>query len=195
MLLDTYIPTYQFHTNHQIEIQASPGSVMRAIKEISASDIPFFRLLFGIRSLPAYLMGRGNPYRRSNEPTLHEAMQAGGFVKLAEEEDRELVVGAIGKWWIPQGAEFYPIADARNFLLFEQPGYAVAALNFFLDSGDKFGPVSLQHETRVYAPDPATHRRFGIYWTLIYPGVFLIRRAWLWAIKQRAERNEFGGER
>jgi len=42
-------------------------------------------------------------------------------------------------------------------------------------------------ETRVYATDPASVRKFARYWRVIYPGSALIRRMWLGAIKRRAE--------
>lgn len=42
-------------------------------------------------------------------------------------------------------------------------------------------------ETRVFATDPSSRRKFGEYWSVIYPGSALIRRMWLKAIKKRAE--------
>jgi len=47
----------------------------------------------------------------------------------------------------------------------------------------------LSTETRVYANDAASRRRFAVYWRLIYPGSALIRRMWLRAIARRAERG------
>jgi hypothetical protein len=40
----------------------------------------------------------------------------------------------------------------------------------------------------VFATDPASCRRFAVYWRVIYPGSALIRRMWLRAIRLRAER-------
>jgi len=45
-------------------------------------------------------------------------------------------------------------------------------------------------ETRVYATDASSRRRFATYWRLIYPGSALIRRMWLRAVKHRAETAE-----
>ena len=50
------------------------------------------------------------------------------------------------------------------------------------------GPAActLTTETRVYATDASTRRRFALYWRVIYPGSALIRRMWLRAIAHRA---------
>jgi hypothetical protein len=40
----------------------------------------------------------------------------------------------------------------------------------------------------------ATARRFALYWRAIYPSSALIRRMWLRAIRERAERAAAGGE-
>jgi len=41
--------------------------------------------------------------------------------------------------------------------------------------------------TGVLAAGAGARRRFGLYWSFIYPGSALIRRGWLAAIRQRAE--------
>ena len=47
-------------------------------------------------------------------------------------------------------------------------------------------------ETRIVATDPAARRKFGRYWRVIYPGSALIRKMWLRAVRQRAERPTAG---
>ena len=44
-------------------------------------------------------------------------------------------------------------------------------------------------ETRVLAVDPASRRRFALYWLVIRGGSGAIRRSWLHAIARRAERR------
>ena len=43
-------------------------------------------------------------------------------------------------------------------------------------------------ETRVFATDEATRKKFALYWWTIRLGSGLIRRMWLRAIRRRAER-------
>jgi hypothetical protein len=42
-------------------------------------------------------------------------------------------------------------------------------------------------ETRIFATDPWTLRRFTSYWRVIYPGSAILRVTWLRAVKARAE--------
>jgi hypothetical protein len=66
----------------------------------------------------------------------------------------------------------------------------VVVLIFFLHIRiEDAGPAActLTTETRVYATDASTRRRFALYWRVIYPGSALIRRMWLRAIAHRAQ--------
>jgi hypothetical protein len=49
------------------------------------------------------------------------------------------------------------------------------------------GSCAVSTETRVYATDEASRRRFAVYWRLISFGSAFIRVMWLRAIKRRAE--------
>jgi hypothetical protein len=59
-------------------------------------------------------------------------------------------------------------------------------MNFRVEADGASGSI-LSTETRVYATDEASKRRFAAYWRVIYPGSALIRRMWLRAIVRRAE--------
>jgi hypothetical protein len=101
------------------------------------------------------------------------------FSILAEEPDRELVAGGIGKPWQLRGGGLPRVEDFRGFA---EPGYAKMAMNFRLDGR------MLATETRVFLTDEAAGRAFRRYWLVIRPFSGLIRRVWLRAIKRRAER-------
>src|SRR6267142_88822 len=76
----------------------------------------------------------------------------------------------------------------EDFKALRAPGFALAAMDFRIeDSGS--GDVLVTTETRVYATDAPTRRKFAAYWRMIYPGSALIRTMWLRAIKQRAEKS------
>jgi hypothetical protein len=47
----------------------------------------------------------------------------------------------------------------------------------------------LSTETRIWAPDAQTRKKFAFYWRLISLGSGWIRVLWLRAIKRRAERS------
>src|SRR5438105_15182133 len=65
-------------------------------------------------------------------------------------------------------------------------GFALAAINFRVEDATN-GEIVLTTETRIYATDASTKRKFAAYWRTIYPASALIRVMWLRAIRHRAE--------
>lgn len=180
--LDALLPRYEFAERHALRSDAAPQEIWRAIHEVTASEIRFFRLLTTIRRL-----GRDGPEDILNapgdKPILTVALGS-AFVPLASDAPRELVIGTVVIH--PAGAGMPSTAEA--FRATSSPGYARAAMNFRLTPADRGGTL-LETETRVYATDPGTRRRFAAYWRVIYPGSALIRRQWLQAIDRRARRH------
>lgn len=188
MLLDKVLPTYHFYVRRQIEIQSTPGHVFEIFKTLKPAEIPLFNTLFWIRSIPGRLLGQGNKYFVNDDSSLVEQGLRLGFVILDEVPDKEIVFGAIGQWWKPTGATFYRFSSLKEFREFDQPGYARVCGNFYVDTQTRSdGLVLLTHETRVEAADSTAHAKFKLYWRVIYPGVALLRRMLLEAIKVRAE--------
>ncbi|HEX2799082.1 MAG TPA: hypothetical protein VHQ44_05350 [Thermoanaerobaculia bacterium] len=124
------------------------------------------------------------------KPVFDTALQS-GFVLLAEDKDREIVLGTLVAR--PRGSRVTLPADAaetsRRFAALSAPGYAKAAMNFRVEPGSN-GFSLVTTETRVFSTDPKTTRAFAVYWRFVYPGSALIRRMWLAAIAERAERAE-----
>ena len=60
-------------------------------------------------------------------------------------------------------------------------------MNFHVRAVD--GGTLLTTETRIKGTDEEARRRFRRYWRVVMPGSALIRRAWLRAIRRRAERD------
>lgn len=188
MLLDAFLGSYQFKEAHTITVRAAPRHVWRAVKEITPADMPLFRALFALRSLPAIITRKtGVPFGGSRP--LLEQMLASGFVVLAEAEDKELVLGTVGQFWKPSGRPLL-LASSQEFLGFNRADYAKAAMNFLIDGMSVDSRVVFKSETRVYVADPMSQRKFTLYWMLIRLGSGLIRRMMLRAIKRRAESIE-----
>jgi hypothetical protein len=181
MALDAIVPAYQFGEAHEIRIQAPPERVLAAVRAVTAREIRFFRLLTWLRS-PHLGEAREtilNP--AADQPILDVALRS-GFVLLREEPGRELVLGMI----VCCGRR-RPPRDADEFQAL-QGSLARAVMNFHLtDEGG--GVTRLVTQTRVAATDASAERRFAAYWRLIYPGSAFIRRMWLRAIRDRAERR------
>jgi hypothetical protein len=177
--LDEFAPVWQFREFHSIEVAAPPARVFDAIKRVRAHEIRLFRTLTWIRragrSLPPGILNAGD-----REPLLDVATST-GFVWLADDAPRELVIGTIVV--APPGARRAVTADMFRSAL--PPGFALAAMNFVV-TPDGNGGSRVSTETRVFANSAAARRRFAAYWRVIYPGSALIRRMWLRAIERRA---------
>jgi hypothetical protein len=176
--LDQLAPAWQFHEVHSRRIAAPPDQVYRALKAVRADDILLFRTLTWIRrggrQAPPGILNAGS------ERPLIEVATNGGFVSLADDPPRELVIGAVVA--APRGPRPRPTAETFRS---PPPGYAVATMNFMV-TGDGDGGSIVSTETRVFANGASARRRFAVYWRLIYPGSALIRRMWLRAIEKRA---------
>ena len=64
------------------------------------------------------------------------------------------------------------------------------AMDFRLTPED--GGTTLSSETRVAATDPASRRRFAVYWLVVGPGSTAIRWELLTAVQVRAEARARG---
>ena len=191
--LDQFIPAWQFREFHSIRIAAPKEKVYVALKQVTADEIHLFRTLIWVRRF-----GRPGPESVLNPPPDTPLLQVATkttFILLAEEPNREFVVGtlvAAPRGWRPTAsrtpAGFKALAGSQS------PGFALAAMNFYLEDCPIAKIASLPctlltTETRVYATDAASRRAFARYWRVIYPGSSLIRMMWLRAVRQRAERQ------
>lgn len=186
MLVEQFLPVFDFREVHSTVIRATPRRVFEAIKLVTPEEIPLVAILFAIRGLPARFTGRPALAVSTGASLLEQALRA-GFVMLAESPDQELVLGTVGRFWSLRGGSSFSVSTPAEFVAFNRPGYAKAVLNFYLvEMG--VGRVELSTETRILTLDSASRRKFGLYWRVIYPGSALIRRMWLGAIRRHSER-------
>ncbi len=173
MLIDEFLPKYDFVETHDIEIRAAAETVFEAVNEIDLCESPIIRGLFFLRGLPNAKLKLGD-LRKSN------------FEILGERENEELLLGLAGKFWT-LGGKLQKI-NSGNFREFDERGFAKAVWNFSVDSNG--GETRLTTETRVRCLDDASRRSFGFYWMFIQPFSGLIRREMLRIVKKKAEMNE-----
>ena len=165
-LIHQTLPHYHINEIHSIEIRATPERVYEALKQYRMGSSPLFRFLFSLRrlgGLPTLLLRRQPLTRNWNfeEPSI---LNLKPFVVVAEAPDEEVVLGLIGKFWQPAPPQVN-LKDGEEFLRFDDPHYAKAAMNFLLESHDSI--TILTTETRVRVPDPFARMLFRFYWTLI----------------------------
>jgi len=180
--LDLYAPVYQFNEFHSVRVMAPRNRVYRAIKDVTPDEIRLFRTLTWLRRF-----GRPGPESILNAPEhlpILEVATRTSFLLLAEEPDREIVVGTLVM--APRGWRPKRRPTPEDFKALREPGFAIAAMNFLVEDAGP-GACIVTTETRIFATDASARRRFARYWRVIYPGSALIRRMWLRAVKRRAE--------
>jgi hypothetical protein len=180
--LDRFAPTYHFREMHETRIDAPADRVYSAVKTVTPDEIALFQTFTWIRRF-----GRPAPPGVLNAPgrrSILDTAVRGGFLLLAEENNREIVFGTLvirpAELTIPDK----PTPD--TYRLLDKAGIAKATMNFLVEPID--GRSSrLVTETRVYATDERVLIAFTPYWLAIYPGSAILRVTWLRAIKTRAE--------
>lgn len=170
MLIDEFLPDFDFVEKHDVSIHAHAADVVRAASDVDFGQSWLIWTLFWLRGLPV-------------ENITLEKMGESRFAKLAETPNRELLLGIVGKFWQPSGE--LKKTDADSFRQFSEAGFAKAAWNFSAEeTGDQ---TILTTETRVKCLDDESRSSFGWYWMIIRPFSGLIRMEMLRLIKQRAE--------
>ena len=182
--LDDWMPRWQVGEKHALEIAAPPEKVFAAIHAVRADEITLFKTLTAIRRC-----GQDGPENILNAPDqkpLLDVATKTTFLLLEDEAPREIVVGTLIA--APAAQRAARNLTAESFRENLKPGAVLATMNFQV--APAAGGSTVTTETRVYASGDAALRRFGVYWRLIHPGSDLIRRMWLRAIAERAERPE-----
>lgn len=194
--LDAIVPTWQFGERHETRVHAGLAEVEAAVRAVTAREIRLFRLLTWIRNPRRSWNGKPPTILAppADRPLLDVALSS-GFLLLAEQPRSELVFGTLvvvppelARLPAAQRARLRAELSPQRFRGLQEPGYAKAVMSFRLvDAGG--GWTRLTTETRVFCTDDVARHRFAPYWRLIYPGSALIRRTWLAAIRDRAERS------
>jgi hypothetical protein len=182
LLIDRYLPRYDFAIVHASVLPARPEECYRAARGVDLLRDPVIRTLLGLRSLPQHLANRLAGRHRSVGTTTEpprtfrlDDMVRYDWVLLGEEPNVEIVFGQIGRPWKPVDASSGPPVAPAAFASFDRPGFAKIAFNIRVEPYGASSSI-LTAETRVALTDPQSLRRFARYWTLIGPFSALIRR-------------------
>lgn len=169
-LLDRFMPEYDVVSRHNTPIAAPAAITLAAAREMDLLDSPVARVIVRAREV---LLG-ATPDTRSRPHGLLAEVQSMGWGVLAEDPDREIVVGAVTKPW--EANVTFRAVPADEFAAFAEPGYVKIVWNLRADPVDA-GRSIFRTETRAIATDGPARARFRWYWSIFSPGMMLIRRA------------------
>jgi hypothetical protein len=181
MIVANALPHYDVVLAEHRLVAADPHTTLRAACALDLLTVrtPLLVAAMWLRGLPARLVGKAPP------PPSSVVIADGGLPGwlVLGQDDREVVVGAVGVFWRPV-IEWHEVS-AAEFTGFAEPGWGKIAASF---SVLPYGEQSLlTYECRTATTDPVSRQRFLRYWWLIRPFVGHIMRASLTTIKADAE--------
>ena len=181
-LLDTFMRDHDVCERHEVEVAAPADVTFAAAKEMELDSSRIIRAIFKAREL----ILRGTPDLAARPKGVIEQMKSIGWGVLAEDPGREIVMGAVTKPW-EANPVFRPVPPDQ-FAAFAEPDYVKIAWTLRA-SPRALGDSIFRTETRAVATDVGARKKFRLYWSLLSPGIWLIRAAMLPALKAVAERN------
>lgn len=180
-LLDRFMPAYEVREYHHTAVAAPADIAFAVARELDMQGSAVLRAIFKGREM---LMGADSA-GRDVQPILSEVMALGWRV-LHEESGRKLVMGAVTRPW--EANVTFRGLDPERFASFQEPGYA--KIIWTLEAEPTGAESSVFHtETRVVTTDREARRRFRRYWSMVSPGVVLIRHEMLRQIRREAARR------
>ncbi len=186
MLIDAFLPSYQAHERHEIEVAAPPETVFAALRHMDYRASLVIRVLFALRGLPAFFRDRrARPQPAALGLDLPGLLKS-GFILLGEIPNQEIVLGLIGKFWTATGC--VQKVTTQQFLEFTTPDFAKAVWNFSVKPLTASRTL-LATETRVLCTGERSQRRFRWYWLFVRPFSGWIRMEALRCLKKHVERK------
>jgi hypothetical protein len=182
-LLDTFMPVYEIVERHQIDVKAPAAVTFAAACEADLTRSRVVRAVFKGREVML-----GTDADSAERPRGLLALTTSlGWRRLAEKPGREIVMGAVTQPW-EANVRFRGLPP-EEFTAFNEPGYVKIA--WTLRADDVNGTESIfRTETRAVATDAAARAKFRRYWSLLSPGIIIIRWMMLAPVKADAERRQ-----
>ena len=181
-LLDKSIPHYDVYERHAVVVNAAPDVTLAAARNQDILESPLISAIFRARE---WAMGSTVEAPQRRQGLLGTTLALGWRV-LEEVPGREIVVGAVTRPW-QADVTFRGIAPAA-FAAFDEPAYVKIVWTLRVDPLDHGERCAFSTETRAVATDAEAAARFRRYWAMAAPGIRLIRRLGLPALKANAER-------
>jgi hypothetical protein len=186
-LLDKFMPSCDVVERHETFVNAPSNTTFDAACSVDFGRAAIPRVLFNIREIVMRGAARNEP-AMTGSGILAQA-QAIGWGVLSNVPGREIIFGAVTQPWVAEPV--FRALPPNEFMAFQEPGYVKIAWTLSAREAGSETSVALT-ETRAVATDADARSRFRWYWSLVRPGVVLIRWSLLRAVKSEAERRVQG---
>lgn len=182
VILNALLPGYEIVERHRISVEAPSSITFATACEIDLEDSRLARTIFRARER---LLGSAAPVQPRPRGILAQT-KALGWSVLAEVPGHEIVMGAVTQPWLADVVfRGLPLDD---FLTFNDPDFVKIAWTIRADRVSASTSI-FRTETRALACGPAARTKFRRYWSLVSPGIALIRLTLLNPVKREAERR------
>jgi len=181
-LLDQFMPKYEVRGRHKTPVAAPAEVTLSAATELELDRCALVRGIFKAREW--ILRSESNQWTLPGG--LVQQMKSLGWGLLVERPGRELVMGCATKPW--EANPVFRTLRPDEFAAFNEPDYVKIVWTLRADPVDSSRSI-FRTETRAIATDSAARRKFRWYWSILSPGIILIRTAMLPAVKAEAERR------
>ncbi|MCG8633781.1 MAG: hypothetical protein MI863_08140 [Desulfobacterales bacterium] len=172
LLIDRYLPVYDFNEIHQIRINNTPDRVYPLLIPLDMNRSKIIKSLFFLRGLPA------------KDIRLDRMLSAGPFELLEENPGKEIAIGLLTDDLLKDLT-----VPARDFFPDYRPEKGLKiAWNFHIDNRPQ-NTVHLSTETRIQCFGDATRLFFSWYWFFIRPFSGIIRMEMLKIVRHKAEQS------
>ena len=178
--VDRFLPDWDVREQHQILVRAPSPLVFEIAEHLDLQSILLVRTIFWLRSK---LLRAEFVRMRSG---LVEETKRLGWGVLSRTAGHRLIVGAVTQPWV--GEVKFRALPPQDFAAFSEPG--LVKIIWTLEA-EPLGPEfsRFKTETRALATDDVARAKFKKYWRKFSPGIVLIRRLTVSAVRKEAERQ------
>lgn len=162
-LVDELMPQHVVREVDQVAVAADPARAYEALHSLEATRTPLVRGLFALRLLPDRFVAalrreanRSPAGLRGTEPVA----PGSGFSVLGEDRGREIVIGAVGRFWRLRVRP--AIVTPDRFAAFQEPGLGKLVWSLQVEPRPSGGSW-IRLEMRATATDPVSSARFRRY--------------------------------
>lgn len=174
-LQQKYLPTFDFSKTESTLINCPEEKIFPFIQKLEFKNSKVIYWLFKLRGIPV------------PESLTLEGLEKLGFIKLEFVENRELILGLVGKFWTIKGQ--LKKMNPQQFVSFSDSEFAKTTWNFKLNKTKNENQTEVSTETRILCTDSKNRRKLKLYWSIIQPFSSLIRKEILKSVKYNSEKK------